>query len=72
LTIDAAAMRENQNIELVCRFGGQQRLSHGGFGRLSREILIHGATVNGNLPFAGAQEHPRHGGLPPAGPQMLH
>ena len=61
-----AAVRQNQDVELICCFGCQQSLANRRAGGLGREIGLERTSVDRDFPFARPQEHPRHRSLPAA------
>jgi len=71
LTADPAAIGENQNIETVSQFRGEQRLAHVGTGRLVDEIVFKRPMIDRNLTFTGPEEDTRCCGFPSSGSQLL-
>ena len=71
LTGNAAAIGQQQHIELVGYFGGEQRLAHDGAGRLAGEIVVKRPAIYGNLAFAVAQKNTDGGRFAAPRPQIL-
>src|SRR5204862_2072077 len=71
LTGDAAAVGEDQQIELISGLGGRKRLPHHGPRALCREVILECAVVDLNFALAGPQKHAGYRSLPAARTQIL-
>jgi len=66
------ASRSDQNVELVCGFGREQRLLHHRPSSGARKIVVKCAPVHGDGSVTVPEEHTRDGRLAAASSQMLH
>src|SRR5579883_1978078 len=56
----AAAIRQNEEIELFHGFGSRERLPHHGARTFRRKIILEGAAIDLNLALTRAQKYARH------------
>ena len=71
LTAEAAAVGENQHVELFSRLCCEQRLPDSSTRTLRCEIFVHGPAVDSDAAFAGPQEHTGYGLFSTAGTEVL-
>lgn len=71
LTAVAAAIGENQHIELFCGFSSQQWLPYRRTRTFRSEIVVQRPAVDSNTALAGPQEHTGYGLLSAAGTEIL-
>src|SRR5262245_40809510 len=72
LAVNTAAMGENQNVELIGRLGGEQRLLHRSPRRLRGEIILERTTVDRDIALPRPQKDPGHRRLAASRSQILY